>query len=87
MTEQQFQSEMRRVETMRRLATDPMQSDYYAGYIRGLRRAYHGENFGTPQEHDIRIALVNSEDESQKKQGLGYRDGLAFSPINSPAIT
>lgn len=25
--------------------------DYYAGYQRGLRRRYHGENFGTEEEH------------------------------------
>jgi hypothetical protein len=78
MTEEQFQSEMRRVETMRGLTNDPMQSDYYVGYIRGLRRAFHGENFGTVEEHALRNSLVNDEDESRKQQGLGYRDGLAF---------
>jgi hypothetical protein len=79
MNEQQFQSEMIRTETMRRLSTDPDQSDYYAGYIRGLRRAFHGEKFGTDEEHRLWCSLANDEDESRKQRGLGYLAGLKFS--------
>jgi hypothetical protein len=83
MTEQKFRSEMRRAEAMRKTCYDPMMSDYWAGYIRGLRRAYHGENFGTPEEHALWLAAVNSEDKSRKQRGRGYSDGLAFDKISS----
>jgi hypothetical protein len=74
--EAKFQSEVQRAETMRRLATDPMEAEYYAGFIRGLRRAYHGERFGTEAEHALWLALADSEDASRAAEGRGYRDGL-----------
>ena len=73
-----FKSEMRRAETMRRLATDPIEGDYYAGYMRGLRRNYHGEPFGTKEEHTLWLSLKDSEDQSRAARGRGYRDGLVF---------
>lgn len=33
-----FQSLMRRADTLRRTETDPIKSDWWAGYMRGLRR-------------------------------------------------
>lgn len=77
MNRQRFQSEMRRAETMRR-TIDPDRSDYWAGYLRGLRRLYHGENFGTPEEHDLWLSLVDRDDDRSRQRGRGYRDGLAF---------
>jgi hypothetical protein len=82
MTEQKFKSEMRRAEVMRGMA-EPMMAEYYAGYIRGLRRAYHGDDFGTLEEHDLWIEAINSVDESRKQRGIGYRDGLAFGELSS----
>jgi hypothetical protein len=82
MTEQKFKSEMRRAETMRRDA-EPERSEYWAGYIRGLRRAYHGDNFGTEAEHKRWVSCVNDRDEQHKQRGQGYRDGLAFEEISS----
>lgn len=82
MTEQKFKSEMRRAETMRGLA-DPMMAEYWAGYIRGLRRAYHGEKFGTDEEHEKWSSAANSRDESRKQRGRGYKDGLAFGEVSS----
>jgi hypothetical protein len=82
MTEQKFKSEMRQAEAMRRTA-EPERAEYWAGYIRGLRRAYHGEKFGTDEEHEKWLAAANSRDESRKQRGLGYRDGLAFGDISS----
>jgi hypothetical protein len=61
MNEQQFQSEMRRAETMRRLTSDPTEAEYLAGYIRGLRRGYHGEQFGTQAEHKLWMSLADDE--------------------------
>ena len=63
---------------MRRLAVDPTKADYYAGFIRGLRRAYHGERFGTEAEHRTWLALADDEDDSRASRGRGYRDGLNF---------
>jgi len=80
MTEQKFRSEMRRAEAMRQDA-DPMMSEYWAGYIRGLRRSYHGDKFGTDAEHASWSAAINSRDESRKQRGRGYADGLAFSEV------
>lgn len=81
MTEQKFKSEVRRAETMRRLA-EPMMAEYWAGYIRGLRRSYHGENFGEPGEHDSLVAAANSRTESRKQRGRGYKDGLSFGEVS-----
>ena len=90
MNERQFQSEMNRAETMRRLASGPTEPDYYAGYIRGLRRAYHGERFGTEAEHDLWMGLADGQDDEQRAaKGRGYRDGLRFadSQENQPDET
>jgi hypothetical protein len=76
MLETTFQSEMRRAETRRRLATDPTEAEYFAGFIRGLRRAYHGERFGTAAEHALWLTLADDVDESRAAEGRGYRDGL-----------
>ena len=75
--EKTFKSELLRAATLRKLETDCLKSDYWAGYERGLRRAYHGVKFGTAQEHILWLDLVNSQDESRKQRGAGYRDGLA----------
>jgi hypothetical protein len=83
MTEQKFRSEMRRAEALRKTCDDPMMSEYWAGYIRGLRRAYHGAKFGEPGEHEKWLSAANSRDESRKQRGRGYTDGLAFEEISS----
>lgn len=77
MTEQKFISEIHRAEAMRGFS-DPMMAEYWTGYIRGLRRAYHGEKFGTEEEHEKWLSAVNSLDESRKQRGHGYKDGLNF---------
>jgi len=83
MTEQKFKSEMRRARTMQETSDDPMRSEYWAGYQRGLRRAYHGKKFGTEAEHASWSAAINSLDESRKQRGLGYADGLSCGAITS----
>ncbi len=50
MTQGEFESQMLKAETFRRLGE---RSDYWAGFMRGLRRAFHGENFGTADEHEL----------------------------------
>ena len=52
--------------------------DYWAGYWRGLRRRYHGENFGTDSEHELWMSLSDDDDETRKEEGRGYRDGYVI---------
>jgi len=47
------------------------------GYLRGLRRHYHGENFCTPDEHALWMSLVLDGDPRRVDLGRGYRDGVA----------
>ena len=77
MNEQRFKSEIQRAETMRR-DIDPDRADYWAGYIRGLRRLYHGEDFGTNHEHALWLSLIKRPDIRSQRRGVGYRDGLAY---------
>lgn len=70
MTEQQFASLMRQA----RLLT----SDYGTGYQRGLRRHYHGERFGSPEEHARWMRFA--DEPSRAELGRGYRDGFAGQP-------
>jgi hypothetical protein len=54
---------------------------YYMGYMRGLRRRYHGERFGTNTEHKQWLTLDGSyvRDEIRK----GYTDGY-YGPDSAP---
>ena len=74
MTRQKFEREMGRAATMRAAGDRP---DYWAGYTRGLRRAFHGEQFGTDAEHALWQAAADSDDDQRRKRGAGYRDGIA----------
>jgi hypothetical protein len=56
---------------------DTEKADYWRGYMRGLRRAHHGEKFGTGVEHEKWSRLVTDTDESRQQMGRGYLDGLA----------
>ncbi len=47
--------------------------DYWRGYIRGLRRRYHGEKFGTDEEHEQWMNMIDDKD--REELGRGYRDG------------
>ena len=75
MTREEFVYEMRKAEVYRNMGERP---EYWAGYIRGIRRNYHGENFGTSQEHTLWLSLAGGEDESHQDRGQGYRAGLDF---------
>ncbi len=68
-SENQFQAYLNAIKT-----TD--NSDYGKGYQRGLRRYYHGESFGSPEEHELWLSLSDDRQEL----GDGYRDGFAGNP-------
>lgn len=73
MNESKFKSLMLRSDALYR----GDRPDYYAGYQRGLRRAYHGENFGTEQEHELWLSLAERRDAASQERGEGYLAGLA----------
>ena len=73
-----FANLMRRADTMRRAEDDPVRESWFAGYTRGLRRAHHGENFGTQAEHEMWLAAESSNDSQRAALGRGYRAGLTL---------
>ena len=68
MNEAKFQTLARRAKLLT--------SDYGAGYLTGLRRHYHGESFGDPQELGA-LAAAGLDGDPRAELGRGYRDGLA----------
>ena len=73
MEENHFQCEMMKAQTFIELGED---SDYWMGYQRGLRRRFHGENFGTDEEHEMWMQLYEDSDDVRANRGRGYRDGF-----------
>jgi len=73
MEKAEFEAKLRKAMTFYELGKS---SDYWCGYVSGLRRRYYGENFGTEGEHDKRVSLVN--DESRRDMGCGYREGYGM---------
>lgn len=53
--------------------------DYATGYQRGMRRRYHGENFGTDAEHEKWLSM-GLDGDHRADLGQGYRDGLDGRP-------
>ena len=72
MDEQQFKHGMSRAKILWDVDDN---KDYWRGYIRGLRRRYYGEKFGTDEEHRRWMDMIY--DDYRKELGQGYRDGLS----------
>lgn len=70
-----FEREMMRADTMMDAENN---RDYWMGYKRGLRRKFHGENFGTETEHKLWLSAIESTDKSRRERGRGYNDGYKF---------
>lgn len=67
-----------------RLRSDTgVQSEWLTGYVRGLRRAIHGEAFGTDDEHTKWLAFSGSANPTHAERGAGYRAGLAREPLDA----
>ena len=79
-----FETEMARARIMRSL--ESATNDYWIGYERGLRRANHGETFGTDDEHAAWMALIKSPDDRRVLRGIGYRDGLAALELTASQV-
>ena len=75
-----FASLMRRADTMRRLDDSGylFHGEWWTGYIRGLRRAHHGERFGTEAENELWLSAIESPDLSRAALGRGYQAGLTL---------
>lgn len=71
-----FVSLMRRAEALRRLTSDHLEGEWWAGYMRGLRRAHHGAAFGTDAEHRQWLAAAQTADTHRAARGRGYAAGL-----------
>lgn len=65
MNEYEFKQKMAQAKTFHELHG----GDYYSAYMRGLRRLYHGDNFGTDEDHN---KWINARDEQRR---TGYADG------------
>ena len=75
MDQRTFEREMMRAKTMAEVGDRP---DYWRGYQRGLRKHYHGDNFGTDDEHKKWLSLIGDRDETRNQRGLGYRKGYYY---------
>lgn len=63
---------------------NPDQEDYIWGYIRGLKRAYHGDVYGQADHKRLSsYAKLDAEQQGEKSSriGAGYQDGLKAKPI------
>jgi hypothetical protein len=67
MDEREFQKELEQAKYLQKC--DDRHQDYWMGFILGLHRGYHGENFQC--EYDALMA-----DNKRKGKGEGFRDGL-----------
>ncbi len=76
MTQEEFTAKMTQATLCRCQAKAPRDVAYYAGFIRGLLRSYHGVGFGTDAEHALWLTLTNDENMVRQNRGEGYRDGL-----------
>ena len=79
MTHEEFTHNAQGAETFRQLTDVPEEQYFWEGYLRGIRRHYHGERFGTADEHTKWMKL--SDDETRRDLGDGYRAGFKGVPI------
>ena len=49
---------MRRADMLKRAESDPVRYEWFVGYMRGLRRAERGEDFGSSGEHEMWLARI-----------------------------
>lgn len=59
-----------------RFSAETDQESWWWGFERGLRRAYHGSRYGTEEEHEKRLSLIDDPHEGRQQIGWGYRMGL-----------
>jgi hypothetical protein len=73
----EFENYILRADTLRGISLGD-ESEFWAGYMRGLRRLHHGEAFGTDAEHALWHGIPADEpDLTRRARGEGYRSGFA----------
>ena len=77
MNEYEFRHNMLGAKSLSESSKSPDSDDFWIGYQRGLRRLYHGKNFGTLEEHILWMSLIDDRDKSREMRGAGYRFGFA----------
>jgi hypothetical protein len=75
MDRQTFEQQMSKARIFAEAGDRP---DYWQGVQRGLRRAYHGDNFGTDADHELWLSLADDTDSARAERGRGYRAGFYF---------
>lgn len=77
MNEKKFKSLLGMAKSMQSVDSD--RADFWRGFSRGIRRLYHGENFGTQEEHE---KFYNCRDgEYRRDLQTGYRAGYHFEEL------
>lgn len=76
-----FASLLRRADTLRRHEPDPIRAAWWAGYVRGLRRAHHGESFGSEAEHQLFLSASGDAVPDRAALGRGYAAGLTMTML------
>jgi len=72
MDDKKFKSLLMMSKTFQEIDLD--RADFWRGFQRGLRRFYHGENFGTAEEHKKFMNCRNGE--FRRDLQTGYRVGF-----------
>ena len=75
MDRQIFEKEMCKAKVFRGAGDQP---HYWSGYQQGLRRRYHGEKFGTDNEHELSMSLAGDDTQDRADRSCGYRDGFNY---------
>ena len=76
-----FPTLMRHADKGRRGSDDPCIVAWWTGYMRGLRRAHHGERFGTDAEHSLWLNALHDPNPNRAALGRGYRAGLTLTAL------
>lgn len=87
MNQKEFEHNAQGAKTMMSISGEPRNQDYWTGYLRGLRRCYHGEKFGTFEEHCLWMDNGNkAQDEQRSCRSKGYQAGYAGMSISDAII-
>lgn len=62
-------------ESLSRVETDPLRQAFWYGYILGIRRALHGETYGTSTHYLLHDISEDEPDRNRREIGRGYRTG------------
>ncbi len=77
MDKKTFQSLGRMAQAMREVDSD--MQEYWLGFLRGLRRSFHGENFGTVEEHENYMSRRRGD--YRRDMQTGYRAGYYYEQL------